>query len=319
MAKIVFTFNGAEIKIHCTKEDKMKDICNRFATKIETNLNSLLFIYNGNKINYKLTFKQQANSIDNENNQMNLLVYLNENNGIKCKKCGEVLNLDIIDNIKKYNNELKETLIEMNNQIDNIINSNNINDIKRKIKVIKLMLNNLTTENDKFFSKIQDIISNDEISQSNNQSRINTNNTGMYNYINMNSMNNNMHYKQNYIPINKNIGMNKYGMNNMNNKKGLNQMNMQNQNIIHNDELNANTDALNAMLKNNQMNNNMNLLMNNMNMQVKNMNNKKGMNQMNMQNQNIIHNDDLKANTDALNAMLKNNQMNNKNLLMNNK
>ena len=172
MAKVVFSFNGNEIIIQCTKEDKMKDICNKFATKIDININSLLFLYNGNKINYEQTFKQHANSIDNNNSQMNLLVYQIKNEGIKCKKCGETIDLDIIDNIIKYNNEQKETIIEMNNQIDNIINLNNINDIKRKVKVINLMLNDLRTENDKCLKNIQDTMSNNYISINNNLVKI---------------------------------------------------------------------------------------------------------------------------------------------------
>ena len=89
MAKAFFLFNGKELEIQCTKEDKMKDICNRFAIKIDTNINSLLFIYGGNKINYELTFKQQANSMDNNTNLMKILVYKNDNDGLKCQKCGK--------------------------------------------------------------------------------------------------------------------------------------------------------------------------------------------------------------------------------------
>ena len=50
-------YSGSEIIIQSEKEDKMKDICNRFATKANININSLLFVYNGNKINYELTFR----------------------------------------------------------------------------------------------------------------------------------------------------------------------------------------------------------------------------------------------------------------------
>ncbi len=37
----------------------MKDICNKFAVKADININSLLFMYGGNKINYELTFKDK--------------------------------------------------------------------------------------------------------------------------------------------------------------------------------------------------------------------------------------------------------------------
>ena len=39
------------------KEDKMKYICYKFDSNVDININSLLFIYGGNKINYELTYK----------------------------------------------------------------------------------------------------------------------------------------------------------------------------------------------------------------------------------------------------------------------
>ena len=52
----------------------MKDICNKLSSKIEININLLYFIYNGNQINLQLTFREQANSLDNNRNQKNILV-----------------------------------------------------------------------------------------------------------------------------------------------------------------------------------------------------------------------------------------------------
>ena len=160
MANVVFLFNGKELSIQCTKEDKMKDICNRFAIKIDININSLIFIYGGNKINYELTFNQQANLMDNNINQMKILVYQSENDALKCKKCGETIHLDILYNIIKYNNEQKDILTEMKNQIDNIIKLNNISDIIRKIKLIKIILDNLISENAKSLKDIQNSMNN---------------------------------------------------------------------------------------------------------------------------------------------------------------
>ena len=48
MSKIIFSYEGKETLIQCTKEDKMKDICNKLSSKIEININLLDFIYNGN-------------------------------------------------------------------------------------------------------------------------------------------------------------------------------------------------------------------------------------------------------------------------------
>ena len=41
MAKVVFIFNGVKTTIQCQKEDKMIQICQKFATKIDANINSL--------------------------------------------------------------------------------------------------------------------------------------------------------------------------------------------------------------------------------------------------------------------------------------
>ena len=129
----------------------MQQVCK----KVEININSLLFVYGGNKINYELTFKQHVNSMDNNINEMKILVYQNENEEFKCRKCRETIHLDIFDNIIKYNNEQKDTLIEMKNQIDSIIKLNNIADIIRKIKLIKIILDNLISENEKSLKYIK--------------------------------------------------------------------------------------------------------------------------------------------------------------------
>ena len=43
----------------------MSDICNKFVSKIDKKINSLLFLYNGkDQINYELTFYEHANSLD---------------------------------------------------------------------------------------------------------------------------------------------------------------------------------------------------------------------------------------------------------------
>ena len=162
MAKVIFSYNGTELTIQCTKDDKMKDICKRFSTKVDINMNSLFFLYGGNKINYELTFMEQANSNDNNCNQMKVLVYKKDNEELKCKKCGSIINLSILDNIIKYNNEQRDIIIEMKSQINNIINLNNINEITRKIKIVKLMLDNLIAENEKCLKEIQNTRNNNE-------------------------------------------------------------------------------------------------------------------------------------------------------------
>ena len=82
-ANVVFTLDGIDVTIQCSQDEKMRDICRRYANKIETNLSSLLFLYGGNKMNYELSFKDQINSIDKNNNIMKVLVYRTENDELK--------------------------------------------------------------------------------------------------------------------------------------------------------------------------------------------------------------------------------------------
>ena len=78
MSKEIFIFGGIEVIIQCTKEEKMKEICQRYVNKIEKNLNSLIFLYGGKQLNFNLSFKEQANGLDKERNEMKVLVYKNE-------------------------------------------------------------------------------------------------------------------------------------------------------------------------------------------------------------------------------------------------
>ena len=65
-ASVEFTFEGKVVKIQCSRDDKMKDICEKYANKIEINLNSLVFSYGGSHLNFQLKFKDQVNAIDKE-------------------------------------------------------------------------------------------------------------------------------------------------------------------------------------------------------------------------------------------------------------
>ena len=91
-ANVIFTLDGINLTIQCTTEDKMEDICKNYSTKINKNMNSLLFLYEGNKINYELSFKEQANSIDRNNHLMKILVYkYNDKNNLNSEKLDEII------------------------------------------------------------------------------------------------------------------------------------------------------------------------------------------------------------------------------------
>ena len=60
MANILFTFNGVDTLIQCKSDEAMKDIFKRYASKIQFDINSIFFLYNGGKIEENLTFNNLA-------------------------------------------------------------------------------------------------------------------------------------------------------------------------------------------------------------------------------------------------------------------
>ena len=94
MAEIIFTYEGNQINIQCDKNQKMDEICNKLSTKINMNINSLIFLYGGSQLN----LNKKLNEITKEN-KINILVFKKENESEICPKCGRVLNNEIIDNI----------------------------------------------------------------------------------------------------------------------------------------------------------------------------------------------------------------------------
>ena len=170
MLSIKFTFNGIETIIQCKKEDKMKDICNRYLSKIEIlDINSLIFLYGGEKINLNLTVGELANSTNINRNEMNILVCeiqkstINDDKNLKnkskeiiCPKCYENCKIQIKDyKIKlfdcKNDHELNNLSFEEfnNSQFINesIITCNNCNNINKNKTYNKQFFKCITCNN----------------------------------------------------------------------------------------------------------------------------------------------------------------------------
>ena len=47
-AKVIFVYEGREVIIQCIKDEKMKDICQKYVNKINKDINSLVYLYGGN-------------------------------------------------------------------------------------------------------------------------------------------------------------------------------------------------------------------------------------------------------------------------------
>ncbi len=142
-ANAIFTLDGIEVTIQCSKKEKMKDICQRFAIKAQINPDSFVFLYGGDKLNFDLTFKDQANSIDNGNNEMKVLVYKLEYEEVKCPKCGEkiMLNKEKIDEIIQNNNKINDTINGIKLQLENMIKISSDNSMNIQLKNINMIIN----------------------------------------------------------------------------------------------------------------------------------------------------------------------------------
>ena len=150
MVEITFIYEGINTIIQSNINEKIKDIIDKFMSKIEKTENNLIFLYNGSKIKEDLTFIEQANESDKKRLKMNILVYnidKIENNEKKeiiskdiiCPECKENIFIDIKDfkisfygckNNHNINNiilyKYKETQkIDLNKIICDICNKNN--------------------------------------------------------------------------------------------------------------------------------------------------------------------------------------------------
>ena len=169
MSKVIFIFKGSETTIQCLQEDKMKDICLKFTSKINVNINKIYCIYNGNIINMELKYNEIVNRIDKERNIMNILVYEKEsNNGIICPNCGQNINIDnidIINKISKFNDNICNRFKGIKEQMKYIINSNNkeINNIIYQLRNIIYIIDNINEDikkNNEEINKINKILNN---------------------------------------------------------------------------------------------------------------------------------------------------------------
>ena len=159
-ATVMFNFQGTDILIQCSKEDKMKDICQKFATKIGRNVNSFIFLYGGSNLNFQLSFKDQANIIDKERNEMKILVYKNESDELTCPKCGEKINLNIekINDIKSSIKNVDDNIKGAKIIIENVLKISLVDLVNVQLKSVNFIFNTLNEEIKKFNKKFDDLL-----------------------------------------------------------------------------------------------------------------------------------------------------------------
>ena len=171
-AKVIFTLDGVDLPIQCNENDIMKDICQKYVNKIIRNINTLVFIYGGNILNFNLKFKDVI--IDKESNEMKVLVYSNENDEFICPKCGEKikLNTEKIDDIILSINNLKETIDSAKSILESIIKISSLNNSNAQLKGINIILNTLNEDIKKIKEKVVGLLDENKIKENNENNYI---------------------------------------------------------------------------------------------------------------------------------------------------
>ena len=194
---VTFNFESREIiTVQCLKTETMGTIIQRFETKVQQKADSYMYLYSGGQINLDLTFEQQANHLDRENNQMKILVYKIESNEFKCPHCGCIkikLGEELNDTIKAYNN-LEETINGIKSMIENIIKTSINNPINNQLKIVNMTLNTINEDIKKNNEKLEKILNNNNTNEQKVEKIINNNinnNQKEENILNNNNSNRN--------------------------------------------------------------------------------------------------------------------------------
>ena len=119
MATAEFNYKGKVTSILCSENEKMEEICKRFATKIQTDITNLMLLYSGNTINLHNSLSQIMNNIDKQRKVVSILVNTINTitktktitNLIKsdipiCPECSETIKFDV-NNYQIYLSECR--------------------------------------------------------------------------------------------------------------------------------------------------------------------------------------------------------------------
>ena len=169
MAEAKFTYDGQDIILSCDKSQKMREICTNLSTKINVDINSLIFLYGESLLDLEKTFQEIT-----KENSISIIAYKLENKEI-CPKCGRIVNNELFDDIISSNNNAYSSLKGIKSQIElimtDIINKVDINNIISQLKNINILINNINEDIKKNNNKLSIIKLND-----NNNIKTNNNN-----------------------------------------------------------------------------------------------------------------------------------------------
>ena len=159
MEQVDFIYNGDNIKIICNLNEKMNEILNKFLLKVQIEKNSVIFLYEGKKIDEELSLEEIKGDkkdikilvckIEEIEKRKNVII---KSKNVICPECGEDIRIKI-ENYKirlygcKNGHEIKDIIIEEYENIQGI-------DIS-KIKCNKCENNKSNTYNNEFYRCIK--------------------------------------------------------------------------------------------------------------------------------------------------------------------
>lgn len=154
MSIVEFNYRGKNIIIQCNRYEKIRLIFQKLSIKIGVNINSLLFLYSGQKlINYELTFDQIASKEDKIRNKMNIVVF---DNYASSTSASSSISNPYSSNISNINAPIKNNIFEtMENLNQRFINlekeiKEESKNMKKKIELMKNRLMKATKKKIRF-------------------------------------------------------------------------------------------------------------------------------------------------------------------------
>ena len=100
MSTVEFYYQNIRIFIYCREEEKMYTICRNYCFKIQLDFNLVDFFYDGKKVNFELTFSEQANEKDKLSQKMKIVVIQKsqiKTSKMVCPECREIIFIEIKD------------------------------------------------------------------------------------------------------------------------------------------------------------------------------------------------------------------------------
>ena len=157
MTQIEFIYNSYKINIQCQSDDKISNSIEKFLSKFNKKKEEIVFIYNGDKLDEELSFKEIANNLDKARNLMKVLVTdnlseeekktsLKKSKYIICPECQENARISIKDfQISIY--DCKNGHVTNNIQLNEFEKTQYINETKIICGVCKAKNKNESTNN----------------------------------------------------------------------------------------------------------------------------------------------------------------------------